>query len=143
MHLALQHPVGETLMRGKVTERYIVIGLKGLLKKIRNNCIQCQRMHAQPMRQQMAPLPSWRFEKPYRVFSKVGINFAGPFEVITAPAGLKQNRYVLLFTCLREIDTFGSRTPKTTRTQSKHTNTCPCRTQADLKRLHPQVKCTT
>ena len=101
MHLALQHPVGETLMRGKIAERYIVIGLKGLLKKIRNNCIQCQRMHAQPMRQQMAPLPSWRFEKPYRVFSKVGIDFAGPFEVITAPAGLKQNRYVLLFTCLQ------------------------------------------
>ena len=101
MHLELQHPVGETLMKAKITENYTVIGLKKLMKRIRENCIRCQRMHAPPLKQLMAPLPSWRFEKPYRAFSKVGMDFAGPFEVVTDPGGVKQKRHVLVFTCLQ------------------------------------------
>ena len=101
MHIALQHPVSENLFRAKVAEMYKVIGDKSLFKQLRDNCILCQRMHGNPMRQQMAPLPSWRFEKPFRAFSKVGIDFAGPFEIRDGPGGKPVNRYVLLFTCLQ------------------------------------------
>jgi hypothetical protein len=29
----------------------------------------------------MASLPSYRFETPLRAFSKIGLDFAGPFEI--------------------------------------------------------------
>ena len=101
MHIAFQHPVSENLFRAKVAEMYKVIGDRNLFKQLRDNCILCQRMHGNPMRQQMAPLPSWRFEKPFRAFSKVGMDFAGPFEIRDGPGGKPVNRYVLLFTCLQ------------------------------------------
>jgi hypothetical protein len=79
-----------------------MIGLENYLKTIKSKCLFYQRYLAIPERQQMSVLPSWRFQKPLRVFAKCGLDFAGPFELKVAGRGkARPKTYLLLFTCLQ------------------------------------------
>ena len=46
-------------------------------------------------------IPEYRFEKPLHVFSKTGLDFAGPFSIKLGRAKQRLKSYILVFTCLQ------------------------------------------
>jgi hypothetical protein len=101
LHLDLEHPVSENLLLAKVYEQFIVVGLTKLVRKIRSECVLCRKLKAKPCQQQMADLPAWRFEKPFRAFSKIGLDYAGPFWVKVGRGMRRKQLFVLVITCLQ------------------------------------------
>ena len=100
IHWQKQHIVSECLVRSTIHEKYIILGLTKLLKSISRNCIVCQKMKAQPIKQIMAPLHN-RKGIPQRAFAETGLDFAGPFETIQGRGKSRRLRFVLVLTCLQ------------------------------------------
>ena len=53
-----------------------------------------------PTAQIIAPLPDIRYKDPLQAFSRISIDFAGPFLFIQGRDRVRANRYLCLFTCL-------------------------------------------
>ena len=51
-------------------------------------------------KQIMAPFPAIRFKQPLRAFSRVSIDYGGPFITIQGRGRKRAKRYLCLFTCL-------------------------------------------
>jgi hypothetical protein len=49
----------------------------------------------------MASLPSYRFKTPLRAFSKIGLDFAGPFEIKMGKLRKRLKVYILVISCLQ------------------------------------------
>jgi hypothetical protein len=54
-----------------------------------------------PLSQQMSDLPAYRFSPPLSAFSKVGLDFAGPFHIKVGRAKKRLKAYILVFSCLQ------------------------------------------
>jgi hypothetical protein len=63
--------------------------------------MHCKRRRAKPRTQQMASLPEYRFSPPLHAFSKVGLDFAGPFYIKVGRAKKRLKAYILVFSCLQ------------------------------------------
>ena len=100
-HAGYEHTVGIKNAKSKLKNSYFIIGLESLLRTIRAECMKCKKKRAEPYEQKMANLPSYRFEQPLHAFAKVGIDFAGPFELKMGPRIKRTKTYILLFTCLQ------------------------------------------
>ena len=50
--------------------------------------------------QVMAPLPKYRFSPPFQAFSRVSIDYGGPFITIQSRGRRREKRWLCLFTCL-------------------------------------------
>ena len=61
------------------------------MKKKLRKCIVCLKLNARSLQQLMADLPAARVNVS-RVFSQVGLDFCGPFQVKTLPGRCKQVR---------------------------------------------------
>ena len=90
-HLGVEWCNSRLMERG-----YRIIGVRPLLKSIRWSCVTCKRISAQPMTQQMAPLPDVRCE-PSRPFKVCGVDVFGIFKVKVGRATVK--RYACMFAC--------------------------------------------
>ena len=78
--------------------RYWIIRGRKFVKKILHQCITCRRLRGKTETQQMADLPASRvtpFEPP---FTRVGVDYFGPFMVKRGRSNVK--RYGCIFTCL-------------------------------------------
>lgn len=93
-HLRLKH-AGVSQVMSSLRNEYWIIGLRSLVKKMKRECIRCQRFDSKECTQSMAPLPVDRL-KQASPFNVVGIDFAGPLFTADAPG---RKFYVLLFTC--------------------------------------------
>ena len=82
------------------TEFWIVHG-PAAVKRHRSNCTACKKLWSKPTKQQMAPLPDFRTQKPLRAFSRVGVDYAGPFYTKQGRGRSRAKRYLCLFTCLQ------------------------------------------
>ena len=60
-------------------------------------CAMCQKIKAKVAQQIMAPLPLNRLTTSLKAFTKVAVDFGGPFMTVQ---GTRQKRYLCLFTCL-------------------------------------------
>ena len=102
MHTQFEHSVGTQMAKNKVREQgYLILGIDNLLREIKGHCVECKRRDNAPYEQQMAAIPSYRFEKPLQAFSKTGLDFAGPFFVKQGRAKQRLKSYILVFTCLQ------------------------------------------
>ena len=101
LHIELEHPVSANLMLAKAYEQFVIVGMSRLLKRIASSCVLCRRLKAKACQQQMADLPAWRFEKPLRAFSKIGLDFAGPFWVKMGRGIRRKQMFILVITCLQ------------------------------------------
>jgi hypothetical protein len=78
-----------------VRASFWVVGLRRLAKRVKLECVWCQRMDALSCTRPPAPLPAARVtEAP--PFSVTGLDYAGPIFCADVPG---QKFYVLLFTC--------------------------------------------
>lgn len=80
---------------------YHVPRLKPMLKHIMSKCQHCQKLFAQPVKQQMGDLPKVR-TSPADVFSSVGIDYAGPVCVKRGRGRnfMKIKTYLAIFICM-------------------------------------------
>ncbi|KAK7944331.1 hypothetical protein WMY93_000059 [Mugilogobius chulae] len=89
---------GRNHMLSKLRERYWVTGAGTAIRKVLSRCIICRRVNSQPVHQQMAELPQERVVPDEPPFTRVGVDYFGPFEVKSRRSTVK--RYGVIFTCL-------------------------------------------
>lgn len=89
---------GRNHMLSKLRERYWITGASTAIRKVLSKCIICRRLNALPIHQQMADLPHERIVPDEPPFTRVGVDYFGPFEVKSRRSIVK--RYGVIFTCL-------------------------------------------
>lgn len=93
-HNLMKHAGVSTLLT-TLSRTYYIVGVRRLAKKVKRECINCQRVDSKACNETIAPLPARRVsEAP--PFSVTGIDFAGPLFCVDHP---KCKFYVCLFTC--------------------------------------------
>ena len=92
---------GVQLLLSAIRQRYWIVNAKSEIKKCIWKCIKCCKFKAKTASQIMADLPTSRVI-PGRVFSKTGIDFAGPFLVkLRKGRGVRPVKcYVCVFVCM-------------------------------------------
>ncbi|GFX96375.1 integrase catalytic domain-containing protein [Trichonephila clavipes] len=98
-HVLYLHTGTEATLANIRTRFWIVNGrskVKGIIKQ----CIQCLKVSAKGKNQRMADLPNARVSIA-RVFSKVGLDFCGPFHIklISGRAKKMYKCYICIFVC--------------------------------------------
>jgi len=88
---------GRNHMLSKLRERYWIAGVTSAIRRVLAKCITCRRLNALPVYQQMADLPYERIVPDEPPFTRVGVDYFGPFEVKSRRSMVK--RYGVLFTC--------------------------------------------
>lgn len=92
-HQVLHGGIRDTLTQ--LREKYWVVGARQLVKKSLRECATCQRFHALPANEVLAPLPRDRITEA-QPFEVTGLDFAGPLLIKGASAA---KCYIALFTC--------------------------------------------
>ena len=96
-----KHYAGTQHISNNLRKRYWIPKLRRLIQDEERKCGKCRKAKAVGMTAIMAPLPSFRLNKPFRVFSKVGVDFAGPFFTKQGRGKAQLRRYACIFTCLQ------------------------------------------
>ena len=106
-HLKLLH-AGPTLTYSSISHRFHLIGGMKCIKSIIRACAICRRYDAKPEQQQVEQLPKERLTPGY-VFSKVGVDYAGPLLIKVGstrkPTVRKAYVCVCLYGCHLELVT--------------------------------------
>lgn len=89
---------GRNYMLSKLREKYWITGASSAIRRVLSKCIICRRLNARPVYQQMADLPHDRVVPDEPPFTRVGVDYFGPFEVKSRRSMVK--RYGVIFTCL-------------------------------------------
>jgi hypothetical protein len=88
------------IIMGNLSQRYYLADCKRVIKNVVHRCITCFKLKAKASQQLMGSLPADRVT-PNRVFSKVGVDFGGPFLIkmhrVRKPVIYKA--YIALFVC--------------------------------------------
>ncbi|XP_062538136.1 uncharacterized protein LOC134206436 [Armigeres subalbatus] len=96
-HRRYGHQNGETVVN-EIRQKYHISNLRAEVRKVNKRCQWCRIYKAQPMVPRMAPLPEERLTPFVRPFSKVGIDYFGPYLIKIGRSLVK--RWVVLYTCL-------------------------------------------
>ena len=94
------HASGTNQTLADLSSRFWIIAAREEIRAWEKNCTECRKRKAKPASQVMAPLPRIRVKEPLRAFSKIAVDFAGPFFTIQGRGKARQKRYLCLFTCL-------------------------------------------
>ena len=94
------HASGTNQTLADLSSRFWIIAAREEIRAWEKNCMECRRRKAKPATQVMAPLPRIRVKEPLRAFSRIAVDFAGPFFTIQGRGKTRQKRYLCLFTCL-------------------------------------------
>ncbi|XP_015765556.1 PREDICTED: uncharacterized protein LOC107344425 [Acropora digitifera] len=94
------HASGTNQTIADLSSRFWIIEAREEIRAWEKNCTECRKRKAKPASQVMAPLPRIRAKEPLRAFSKIAVDFAGPFFTIQGGGKARQKRYLCLFTCL-------------------------------------------
>lgn len=92
---------GGPLIRSYVQNKFWILGITRLAKRVKRECTRCARLSNKPIEPMMADLPKTRFEM-NRPFVNVSADFAGPFNIHEGhrPRAKILKVYVCVFTCM-------------------------------------------
>ena len=90
--------MGRNAMIAHLRERFWIIGVNSLCKKVVSGCVICRKYNSKPLGQKMADYPTDRVTSGEPAFHRCGVDFMGPIEVKVKRSKVK--RWVMLFTCL-------------------------------------------
>ena len=96
-HILLKHS-GRNHMLSALRQRYWIISAPSAIRKIISKCVNCRRVSAKVGEQKMAELPEDRVLPDDPPFTRVGVDYFGPFEVKQRRSRVK--RHGVIFTCL-------------------------------------------
>ncbi|KAK7930431.1 hypothetical protein WMY93_006826 [Mugilogobius chulae] len=71
---------GRNHMLSKLREKYWITGVSTAIRSVLSKCTTCRRLNAAPVYQQMADLPAERLKPDEPPFTRVGVDYFGPFE---------------------------------------------------------------
>ncbi|XP_061163684.1 uncharacterized protein LOC133172867 [Saccostrea echinata] len=97
IHQDLLHS-GRNHMLSKLREKYWLIHAPSAIRKVISKCVTCRRQRSKVGEQKMGSLPKDRLTPDEPPFSRVGVDYFGPFEVKVKWSRVK--RYGVIFTCL-------------------------------------------
>lgn len=97
IHCELKHS-GRNHMLSILRQKYWLIHAPSSIRKLISKCIVCRRQKARVGEQKMAQLPEDRLIPDEPPFTRVGVDYFGPFEVKLKRSHVK--RYGVIFTCL-------------------------------------------
>ncbi|KAK4324774.1 hypothetical protein Pmani_004614 [Petrolisthes manimaculis] len=97
LHKKLGHAGVERVL-AESRRRYWILKGRKLVKKTVHQCITCRKLREKMEVQQMADLPASRVTPYEPPFTRVGVDYFGPFMVKRARSKVK--RYGCIFTCL-------------------------------------------
>lgn len=82
-------------------QQFWIISAKRAIRRRLTKCVQCFRTNPKPLQPFMSDLPSFRVNQ-VKPFSKVGVDFGGPFRIRLGPrrGGKIDKAYLCLFVCL-------------------------------------------
>lgn len=89
---------GRNHMLAQLRQRFWVPGANGAIRRMLSKCIVCKRLHGKAGKQLMADLPTCRVLPDDPPFTRVGVDYFGPFLVKRGRGQVK--RYGVIFTCL-------------------------------------------
>lgn len=89
---------GRNHMLAQLRQRFWVPGANGAIRKFLSRCISCKKLHGTAGKQLMADLPRCRVLPDSPPFTRVGVDYFGPFLVKRGRGQVK--RYGVIFTCL-------------------------------------------
>ena len=81
----------------QLRRKYWIVKGRQLIKKVKNNCVNCKKLFGRLMCQKMANLPPERCVAGGYAFKYTGCDACGPFRVKYGRGEIK--RYALIFTC--------------------------------------------
>ncbi|XP_061177765.1 uncharacterized protein LOC133186550 [Saccostrea echinata] len=90
--------MGKNATLAVIREKFWIPGISSVLKSLISKCVICRRYQSPPMHQKMANLPSERLETDDPPFTRVDMDYFGPFELKRGRSMVK--RYGVIFTCL-------------------------------------------
>ncbi|XP_078329601.1 uncharacterized protein LOC144624109 [Crassostrea virginica] len=90
--------LGKSSTLAVIREKFWIPGVSSLLKSLMSKCVICRRYQSFPLQQKMANLPPERLETDDPPFTRVGMDYFGPFELKRGRSVVK--RYGVIFTCL-------------------------------------------
>ena len=83
-------------------EKYLVIHVRKLVKRVIKDCCECaRRFKTASAQQQMAPLLPIRLEVTSKPFANCAVDFGGPYLTIQGRGRARARRYLCLFLCLQ------------------------------------------
>ena len=91
-HTGIERVLAET------RQLFWIVKGRATVRKVLSKCIICKKLRAQPVSQFMGDLPKDRVTPNEAPFTRVGVDYFGPFLVKRARSELK--RYGCIFTCL-------------------------------------------
>jgi len=94
------HPVGHNAVKARIQAEYAIVGLGSLLWTLKWQCSVCTRRNSKPLTQLQASLPEGRLGTKLRAFNDVGLDFAGPFDIVMGRGRARKKVYILVLTCL-------------------------------------------
>ena len=94
------HVASQNQALAKILQRFWILRGREAIREYENNCFGCKRRKAKIEKQIMAPFVALRLKQPLRAFSRVSIDYGGPFITIQGRGRKRAKRYLCLFTCL-------------------------------------------
>ena len=91
-HAGIERVLAET------RRKFWIVKGRATVRRVLSKCITCKKLRAQPVSQFMGDLPKDRITPDEAPFTRVGVDYFGPFLVKRARSELK--RYGCIFTCL-------------------------------------------
>ncbi|KAM4561412.1 uncharacterized protein V3H82_015431 [Fundulus diaphanus] len=89
---------GRNHMLSKLQRRFWIPGANGAIRRLLSKCVDCKKLHRTAGKQLMADLPTCRVLPDEPPFTRVGVDYFGPFMVKRGRGHVK--RYGVIFTCL-------------------------------------------
>ena len=99
-HERFEHTLGFNAALNELNKRFWIVRARVILKRVKVQCTKCIKQRAKAHQPAMAPIPEYRLSKPLQVFSRISVDFAGPFYTKKGRGQARNKRYLVLFTCL-------------------------------------------
>ena len=93
------HAMGTNHTLAALSERFHILRSREAIREVETSCNACIRKKARAATQIMAPLPDSRVKLPLKAFSRISLDYAGPFHAIQGRGRKRAKRYLCLFTC--------------------------------------------
>ena len=106
-HEDTHHAIGTNQLLAKLSVWFWIISAREAIQEVEKNCKKCKKKKAKLAKQNHGTLPALRFKEPLQAFTKIGLDFAGPF-IIKQGRGKKcTKRYLCLIYMPLSSCTFG------------------------------------
>ena len=94
------HATGTNQTLAALSARYWLLSGRKEIRRWERECAVCRRQKSKSFSQIMAPLPTSRLNPSLRAFTRLAVDFAGPFVTVQGRGKRREKRYLCLFTCL-------------------------------------------